>query len=154
MTVMAKRFVLAALLLLATMGCAGYHKELDLNPAFSAHHFSYYDLGINWRAEQNGDTIRLSGTLANLRSSVLQDIELSARLVDKQGKVFARGSYTDFPPYLPPGKSEPFRLEFRIPPGMKAEQVRFSYYYFLAEDPLDFRGFDQAPHFGGFVSPP
>ena len=151
---MARLFMLAALLLLTTAGCAGYHKELDSNPAFSAHHFRYYDLEVDWQAERSDGAIRLSGTVSNLRSYFLQDLELTARLVNKQGKVFARESYADFPNYLPPGKAESFRLEIRIPAGMEAEQVHFSYYYWLAEAPPVFRGHGDVPYFGNFVSPP
>lgn len=151
---MTKHFLLAALLLLTTMGCAGYHKELDSNPAYSAHRFRYYDLQVDWRAVRDDGTIRLSGTVSNMRSFFLQDLELTARLVNEKGRVIARESYSDFPHYIPPGRSEPFRLEFHIPPGTQTDRVHFSYYYFLVEAAPEFRGRDDNPHFGGFVSPP
>ena len=151
---MAKRFMLAALLLLAAAGCAGYRSEMDNNPAFADHYYRRYDLEVDWRSAQKDDTVRLFGTVGNLRSFFLQDLQLNARLLNEQGKVIAKGSYTDFPNYLPPGKTEPFRMELRVPPGEQAYRLHFSYYYWLVEAPPEFRGYDDAPHFGGFVSPP
>lgn len=151
---MAKRLILAALLLLTMAGCAGYRSELDVNPPFTAHYFRHHDVGINWRAEQSDGVVRVSGTVTNLRYLFLQDLELSGRLMNEHGKLVARDSFSDFPNYLPPGKTEPFSLEFHVPPGTKAEKIHFSYYYWLVEAPPAFRGYDDAPHFGGFVSPP
>ncbi|HEY6873952.1 MAG TPA: hypothetical protein VI298_14600 [Geobacteraceae bacterium] len=151
---MTKRFILAALLLLTTAGCAAYRKELDGNPPFSAHHFRAYDLEIAWSTEQSGDTVSLAGTATNLRGYFLRDLELTARLVDKEGKVLARETFTDFPTYLPSGTGEPFRMKLRVPPGSAVERIRFSYGYWLAEAAPYFRRYNDTPYFGGFVSPP
>lgn len=151
---MAQRFMLVALLLLVTAGCATYHKELDGNPPFSAHRFSSYDLEVAWRTEQSGDAIKLAGTVTNHRTYFLRDLELTARLVDNEGKVIARETFTDFSTYLPSGKSEPFRMELRLPSGGRVERIHFSYVYWLAEAPPAFRGYDDKPYFGSFTSPP
>lgn len=149
-----KPLLLAAVLLVALSGCAGYPKVQDSNPPFAEHHYRYYDLEVQWRAERTDGSLRLTGTVRNLRDLYLQDLELNARLVSRQGKVIARDSFTDFPIYIPPGTAEPFRLQFRIPPGEEAKEVRFSYYYFGVEAPPAFGVQDNVPHFGGFVSPP
>lgn len=151
---MVLKIIFTTALVLATVGCSVYHKELDGNPPFDAHQFRYYDLEINWRAERNDDVVRLAGTVSNLRSDYLWNLEVIARLMDQQGKVFARRIYDDFPTYFPPGKAEPFRLEFRLAPGAHLERIHFSYSYWPIEAPPSFRGEKDAPSFGSFYSPP
>ena len=150
---MTKRLIVAALLLLTVAGCAGYRKELDVNPPFAPHRFRSYDLEVIWQAEQGADGIHLAGTVVNRRDYFLHDLELTARLLDREGKVLARETYTAFPTYIPPGTDAPFRMKLRTPPG-KVERVRFSYVYWLTEAPPAFRGYDDVPYFGSFVSPP
>ena len=152
---MAGKFIGVLLLVLTIAGCVGYHKELDDNPPYSAHHFRYYDLEINWRTERQGNgALLLTGTVNDLLSDYLWDVELTARLVDRYDKVLARQTYSDFPTYLAPGKPEPFRMEFRPAPGTHPDRIHFSYYYWRVEAPPHFRGDKNAPSFGGFESPP
>ncbi len=150
---MAARFLLAALVFSTITGCAHYRKELDDRPPFSEHSFRYFDLEVHWRSRDLGETLRISGTIRNLRSFFLENLEVTARLVDSQGKVFARGTASDFPTDVSPGATEPFELV--IPTrGKKTERIRFSYLYWLAEAvPLP-RGDEDVPHFGSFASPP
>ncbi len=153
---MVRKCIIAMLLVLTAAGCASYHKELDTNPPYSGHHFRYYDLEITWRSERQGDgVLRLAGTVNNLRSDYLWDMELTARLVDRDEKVFVRQTYDDFPTYLAPGKPEPFQMEFRLPPGTQPERIRFSYYYWPVEAPPRFRGeVGDIPVFGSFEALP
>ncbi|HEY4744148.1 MAG TPA: hypothetical protein VIH45_05770 [Desulfuromonadaceae bacterium] len=148
--------LLAAVLAVAfTAGCTLYHKELDTNPAYSDHQFRYYDLEIAWRAEQTDGTLRLTGTVNNLRSDYLWDMELTSRLVGRDGKVFARQTYADFPTYLAPGKPESFRMEFRLVPGTQPERIHFTYNYWPVEAAPRFRGnVGDTPVFGSFDAPP
>src|SRR6266540_449174 len=150
---MAKVLLIVTLLLLpAIWGCSHYRKEIDSNPPFASHHFRYYDVAISWQAEKTTNGIRLAGTVTNLRSFYLRDLELTARLVDEQGKVMARGHFADFSNYIPPGKTETFRLEVASPPAITPEKVRFTYVYWLAEEPPAFRGYSDVPYFGSFES--
>ena len=151
---MSRIFLLVALIILAVSGCAGIGKVQDSNPPFSEHLFHYYDLEVKWRAERSDGSLRLVGTVRNVRDLFLQDLELTARLLDRQGKVVARDSFWDFPDYLPPGQAEPFHLQLRLPPGEQAKEIHFSYYYFPVEAPPAFGGQEYVPKFGGFVSPP
>ncbi len=151
---MAHRIIFWALLLLSVGGCASYRKELDANPPFTPHRFSSYDLEVAWKTEQSDGGLRLAGAVTNRRDYFLHDLELTARLVDREGKVLARETYTDFPTYVPPGKEAPFRMELRLPAGGAVERIRFSYVYWLAEPPPAFRGYGDVPYFGSFDSPP
>ncbi|HZZ84039.1 MAG TPA: hypothetical protein VFE30_05840 [Anaeromyxobacteraceae bacterium] len=151
---MAARFLIAALVLSTITGCAHYRKELDDHPPFSEHSFRYHDVEVHWRAQDLGETLRISGTISNLRSFFLQDLELTARLVDSRGKVFARGTASDFPSYVSPSTTEPFELAISTPVGTKTERIRFSYFYWLAEGAPELRGHADVPHFGSFDSPP
>lgn len=147
--------LLAALLVLAGAGCTPYHKQLDTNPAYNGHHYRYYDLEIAWLSEVKNDTLSIAGTVTDLRSDYLWDMELTSRLVGRDGKTFARQTYADFPTYLAPGKPEPFRMEFRLLPGAQPERIRFSYTYWPVEASPRFRGdVGDTPVFGGFEAPP
>ncbi|HEX9079563.1 MAG TPA: hypothetical protein VF795_08245 [Desulfuromonadaceae bacterium] len=152
---MVRMISLALMLMLTLGGCALYHKELDNNPPFSAHRFRYYDLEINWQMERQGDgAFRLAGTINDLLSEYLWDMELTARLIGPDGRVLARQTYTDFSTYVAPGKPESFRMEFGLPPGIQPERIHFSYYYWPIEAPPQFTGNKNAPSFGSFDSPP
>jgi hypothetical protein len=148
------RFILATLLLAVSAACSTYQKEIDRNPPYAPHHFRNYDLGVEWQSTQTGQGILLTGTVTNHRAFYLRDMELTARVVDGRGKVIARGSVTDFPIYIPSEKAAPFRMEIRIPAGAAPERVRFTYVYWLAEEPPAFRPYDDVPYFGHFDSPP
>lgn len=150
---MTRQLAVILLLLLSCAGCAIPHKEIDNNPPFSAHYFRYHDLDIKWQAERNAGGISITGTVHNVRSYYLQDLELTGRLLNDQGRVVVRETYADFPDYLPPDTSVPFHLEFRLSPGTRAERIHFSYVYLLAEPVPPFRVDEDVPHFGTFVSP-
>lgn len=150
---MVRRFMIIALFVLTATACTLYRKELDTNPPFAPHHFRYFDLQVDWRAERTATGVRLSGTVTNRRDYYLRFLELTARLLDEKGTIVARGTFSDFPTYLPPGKSEPFRLELPLPAGSTAERVHFTYVYWLVEAPPAFRGESDKPDFGSFESP-
>ncbi len=149
---MPRIFLLATLLLLLATACSTYRKELDSNPPFSSHRFRAYDLEISWQAEKTADGVRLVGAVTNRRSYYLHDLELTARLADERGRIVARETYADFPNFIPPGKTEAFQLELHPAPGSAPQQVRFTYVYWLAEEPPAFRGYGDVPTFGNFNS--
>lgn len=149
---MVKRMLLAALFLLSATGCANYHKELDQNPPFSEHRYRYFDVEILWRAQQSDNVIRITGSVRNLRVSALQDLELTARIVNQQRRVVARAGFTDFPNLITTGKTQPFSMELTLPPGTSPKELHLSYFYLLAEAAPEIRN-DEDPHFGSFESP-
>jgi hypothetical protein len=151
---MAKQFLVMMLLLCATAGCSTLSsRQVDNNPPFAAHRFLYENLEIDWQSEQIKGGIRIAGTVRNLRKYYLQDLQLFVRLMDEQGKVIARKSYAGFPDYLPPGKDEPFQLEFRLPPGARAELIHFGYFFLLTQGDEDYRVYEGTPVSGKFASP-
>jgi hypothetical protein len=147
---MYKKFIFSLVLLLTASGCSIYHEKLDSNLPFSAHHYSNGDLEITWLAERSDSNIRLTGEVRNLRSYYYQDFELIARLMDASGKIISRKSFTHFPDYLPSSKSEPFQLDFHLPPGTRVEQILYRYFYWLDQGgpALDI------PQSGMILSPP
>ena len=150
---MAKQFLILLIMLVTCSGCSSYHKEIDSNPPYSAHHFHYFDLEIDWQAQKTDSGVRISGTIHNLRAYYLQDLELNVRVLNRSGKVIARGTFADFPNYVDPGTSVPFQLDIPSPPGAKAERVHFGYLYWLVEAAPEFRREDEVPHFGAFTAP-
>ena len=153
---MSKNILISLVFLLAATGCAVNHKELDSNPPFSAHRYSNDDLEITWRTENIDGNIRLTGAARNHSNYYFQDLELIARVMDSRGKVIAKESYLKFPDYLPPGKSEPFQLDFHLPPGNRVERILFSYLYWLAgsEGAAALRVYEDVPRSGTILSLP
>lgn len=150
---MAKQLLVTLLMLLSCSGCTFFCKEIDANPPFSPHHFCYNEVEVNWQAEQGADGVRLSGTVRNLSPRYLQDLELTARLVNEQGRVIARGTAMSFPVYLAPDKPAPFHLDFHLPSGAQVKRVHFSYLFWVSEGGPSFRVYEDAPRFRTFASP-
>ena len=153
---MRRRSIIAILLLLATAACSTYRKEFDANPPYAPHHYRNIDVEVAWQTERTGQDIRLSGAVTNHRYAYMRDLELTARLLDEKGGVLARETLTDFPTYIPSGKSAPFQMKLRLPDGTAPARLRFSYTYFLAEEPPAARGYggyEEIPHFGNVDAP-
>ena len=111
---------------------------------------------VAWQAARTGRDISLSGTVTNLRYAYMRDLELTTRLLDEKGGVLARETLADFPTYIPSGQAAPFHMKLRLPDGTAPTRLRFSYTYWLAEEPPAFRGYggyEDIPHFGYFYAP-
>jgi len=149
------RTIIALLLLLTITACSAYRREFDANPPFAPHAVRSFDVEIAWQAERKDHDIVLAGTVANRRSGYLRDLELTVRLLDDKGETIAKETITDFPTYLPAGKSEPFHLGLRFPADRAPARLRFGYTYRLIEEPPAFRGHDsgEVPRFGTFDAP-
>ena len=153
---MRMRSIIAILLLLATTSCSTYRKEFDANPPLAPHYFRNIDVEVAWQSQRTGQEMRLSGAVTNRRYAYLRDLELTVWLLDEKGGVVARETRVDFPTYIPSGKSAPFQLNLRLPAGTSPARLRFSYTYFLAEEPPAVRGYggyEDVPHFGNFDAP-
>jgi hypothetical protein len=103
--------------------------------------------------QRNNNDILISGVVSNMRSYYLQRLQLTARLMNEQGKVIARGTYVTFPDYLAPGTPAPFLLEFHLPHGTLVKQVHFSYIYWVFNAEPAFRVYVNVPRLGTFASP-
>jgi len=150
------RSIIVILLLLSMTACSTYRKEFDVNPPYAPHFFRNIDVEVAWQAERTGQEIRLSGAVTNRRYAFLRDLELTGRLLDEMGGVLARETLADFPTYIPSGKAAPFHMNLRLPDGAVPARLRFSYTYWLAEEPPAVRGYggyEDVPHFGKFDAP-
>jgi hypothetical protein len=148
--------IIAILLVLTTAACSTYRREFDANPPFAPHYYRSFDVEVAWRTERTGPDVRLSGAVTNHRYAYLRDLELTARLLDEKGNIVARKTIADFPTYIPAGNSAPFQLDLSLANGRSPARLRFSYTYFLAEEPpavMGYGGYDDVPHFGTFDAP-
>jgi hypothetical protein len=150
---MMRRLLFVSLFLLAVTGCSATRRELDANPPFTPHHYRYHDMEVKWQTGRTDGMIRLEGTVTNRRYAYMWGLETTVRLMDAKGKILARETFADYPTYLAPGKTERFRMEFRLPPDFAPKRLSFSYIYWLVEEPPAFRRYDDNPHFGHFDSP-
>jgi hypothetical protein len=150
------RTICIILLLLATAACSAYRTEFDINPSYAPHYFRHFDVEVTWRSTVAGEELQLKGMVTNRRYTYMQDLELTARLLDEKGGVLATKTMADFPRYIPSGKGEPFQTVLTIPAGSAPARFRFSYKYWLAEEPLavmGYGGYEDVPHFGDFEAP-
>ncbi len=150
------RYIIAILFLFVTAACSVHRKEFDANPPYAPHYFRGFDVEVVWQATRTGQDIRVSGSLINHRDAYLLDPELTVRLLNEKGSVLANETFSDFPRYVPSEKIEPFQMNLHFPNGTVPARLRFSYTYWLAEEPPAFRygGYGDVPHFGHFDAPP
>ncbi len=151
---MVRQLLLGLLLLVTVTGCSTHRAEHDANPPFAPHHVRHFDAEFAWQVERSDGTARLAGSVTNRRYAFMRDLETTVRVLDDKGNLLARETVTDFPTYLPPGRTEPFHILFRLPPDVAPARLSFTYVYWLTEEPPAFKGYDDVPHFGHFEAPP
>lgn len=128
------RMCLSAVLLFVFLtACAITHKQLDSNPAFSPHQYNSADLDVSWKSEMVDNAIRIDGTVTNVRENYIYDnLELEATLLDLQGKVIAKHTYS-FTPVRLKG-TEPFKMIIPLEKNLLPEHIKFNYRYGIDED--------------------
>ena len=130
---MVRNYFAIALLVLSLTACAISHKQLDNNPAFSSHQYNNTDMNISWKAERLDNALQINGTVTNARSEyVYENVELEATLLDLQGKVVAKNTYTFTP--LKFNGTESFKMTIPLESGMQFERIKFNYRYGMGED--------------------
>ncbi len=127
------------LILVLLSACSAPHKEIGQTPS-GACSYRYYDMEIIWTTAPTGNAIHLTGTVRNLRSFFLQDFELTAILLDENGRALAESSTPPSPNLINMNEPVPFSLKFVLTPGQIAKKIRFKYTYYIKESPPAVRG--------------
>lgn len=130
---MVRNYFFAAVLFLSLSACAVSQKQLDSNPAYTSHQYSSSDMDITWKTEKSDNVLLIDGTVTNARtSSVYDNVELDATLLDTQGKVLGKQTY-NFTPLKLKG-SAPFKMTIPLESNMQPERIKFNYRYGIDED--------------------
>lgn len=130
---MVRIYLSVTILFLFLSACAIPHKQLDGNPAFSPHQYTSSDMDISWKSEKVANALRIDGTVTNVRvNSVYDSVELDATLVDSQGKVLAKQTYSFMPVRLK--GSEPFKMTFPLEANSQPDRIKFNYRYGIDDD--------------------
>ncbi|CAG0995928.1 hypothetical protein [Geobacter sp.] len=129
-------------------GCAA--AERSTIPDRTYHNsYSFYDLMISWETTSDNGGVTISGTMKNQSYYYLSDPELTAALLNVDGKIFAEGTFFFFPHQLALDEIAPFTIRIPVKEGQLPYRIRFTYRYRLAEE-----GWFGSPRFHSFETKP
>jgi len=139
------RWLLLLCLLLGLAGCQTYLQS-TLDPQKYSQHYKFYDLEFFWKNDHTPDSYSIEGLVQNNRYANVRDLELSATLLQKDGKELATSTFYFFPNLLSIDEKAPFTLVLPIKQGQQPAKLKFFYRYRLAE-----HGYEQSPYFYSFI---
>lgn len=142
-----RHFTVLTLLALVT-GCATAERSAISHNTYR-NTYSFYDLMISWETTSDTAGVIINGTLKNQSYYHLRDPELTAVLLDSEGKAIADGTFFFFPSQLALDEIAPFTIRIPVKEGQPPDRVRFTYRYRLAEE-----GLLGTPRFHSFESKP
>ncbi|WP_243371144.1 hypothetical protein [Geotalea sp. SG265] len=121
---MVQNVLLAMAMLLAT-ACAGQQKQTTANLPTTTHQCGIHDICVSWQPVTTDTGICIEGTVVNNRQlKPYEPLELTAELLDDQGKVLAKGSRHFAESFTGP---EDFRIEIPMDTGKAPKCLKFTY---------------------------
>lgn len=140
---------LALMTLLALMtGCAAADRSTIPSNTYR-NSYSFYDLLVSWETASDMGIVTISGTLKNQSYYYLRDPELTAVLIDAEGKAIAQDTFFFFPRQFALDEIAPFTIRLPVKEGQFPSRIRFTYRYRLAEEgmlgTLRFHSFEAEP---------
>jgi hypothetical protein len=126
--------LLTAWLLLAA--CHG-HTTPSFDPALYPRSHPFYDLTFFWRTDRSADTVTVAGFARNTRFAYVKNLEVTATLLDGEGKKLSEKTFFFFPNLLPMDDLAPFSLDLPLKPGEQPVKIRFLYRYRPVEGKRD-----------------
>lgn len=138
------RHVAMLTFLLFMTGCATTEQAVIPGPAYPNSHTSY-DMLFAWKTTWDNTDITISGTMKNQSYYYITEPELTAAILDREGKIIAQGAFIFFPHQMALDETAPFAIRIPFPGGQPPYRIRFTYRYRLAEE-----GRSGAPRFHSF----
>ncbi len=129
---MAMRIIGAAVVLVLFTACHGYTPP-RYDPALYPRTSKFYDLTWFWKTEKGAGAYAIEGFAKNTRYGYIRDLELTAALLDGEGKRLSETRFFFFPGPMAMDDMEPFTLSLPFKPGEKPAKIRFTYQYRLVE---------------------
>jgi len=124
----------AALSLLAC--CHAYVPPQSLPENCTFNHLTF-DLRFCWKVVRGPGGFTVPGYVTNSRYDAISGLELTATLLDDQGKPLGEASYFVIPPQLQIDETSPFTLVIPVTSAARPAQIKFLYRYRLAERAAD-----------------
>lgn len=113
--------------------CASTRTTLDANSAYSQHQYASHDVNVVWKSEQTGTDIRIKGAITNTRQdSPYQGFELTATLLDENGKTLAQKMYAVAPGPLV--GTQDFNMDIPLENKEQLQRIKFFYKYGIQDD--------------------
>ncbi len=142
------RHVAMLTFLLFMTGCAITEQAAIHDMAYPNSHTSY-DMQFAWETARDDTDITISGTMKNQSYYYITEPELTAAILDREGKIIAQGTFIFFPHQMALDETAPFAIRIPFTGEQTPYRIRFSYHYRLAEE-----GRSGAPRFHSFDANP
>lgn len=142
------RHVAMLMLLLFMTGCATTEQTAIPDMSYPNSHTTY-DMQFAWKSAMGQAYITISGTMKNQSYYYITEPELTAALLDRDGKIIAQGTFIFFPHQMALDETAPFVVRIPLTEGQIPDRIRFTYRYRLAEE-----GRSGAPRFHSFDANP
>ena len=123
------RTLYALVLMSALIGACASHPDMNLARLETLpQRYSQFDLVMGWEIRPDNAKTTVEGVARNVRYYMMRDLEIWVALLDRDGKVAARGMTFIIPSDLGMEQSAPFavRLPVTVNPG---DRLRFTYKY-------------------------
>lgn len=129
------RHVAMFILLLSMNGCVVTKQAARPGITYTNSHTSY-DMQFTWKTTRGDASVTISGTMTNQSYYYIAEPELTAALLDRDGKIIAQEAFIFFPHQMALDETAPFTV--RVPYNEKQApyRIRFTYRYRLAEEGL------------------
>lgn len=138
------RHVAMLTFLLFMTGCAITEQAVIPGPAYPNSHRSF-DMQFAWQTTREDTTVTISGTMTNQSYYYITEPELTAAILDREGKIIAQGTFIFFPHQMALDEAAPFAIRIPFIGGQTPHRIKFTYRYRLAEE-----GRSGAPRFHSF----
>lgn len=125
---MPKRILLYPLIFMLLAACAGYQPPRH-DPALYPHRYKGYDLAFAWETGREAGSVTVEGFVKNNRNAFLRGLELTAELVDNEGRRLSTATFFFIPDLVQLDETRPFDLKLSVPPGSAPKRLRFLYKY-------------------------
>jgi hypothetical protein len=89
--------------------CHGYSSP-RFDPALYPRTHPFYELTYFWKVVKTDSAITIQGFAKNIRFAYVEELELTATLLDDSGKSLSEATFFFFPNQIPMDGMEPFTL--------------------------------------------
>ncbi|GAB4433003.1 MAG: hypothetical protein OHK0040_03340 [bacterium] len=94
--------------------------------------YNAYDITVHWKSSIKDKLISITGRVKNNYVYTIRNLEITARGVDKDGKIICTGNYDFFPEEITPGESKEFSIVFLCKEPI--EKITFFYRHYFKGD--------------------
>lgn len=94
--------------------------------------YNAFDINVIWKNSIKNNRVYVTGKVKNNYVYTIRNLEITARGIDKDGKIICTGNYDFFPEDIPPGEVREFTIEFLCKEPI--EKITFFYRHYFKGD--------------------